>query len=383
MHIEFKYRYYENDNDFTDYELTMEHHLDTIIAYRLKDVGDVIHFAEKEQHRGCYVVLYLTYEAAPFFNQNMSVKHFNGTHIFAAAYSFKNAKKLNNNQCFLYEKPYLKTHTFQFNESNESMINKIKLIQQAIVEGYTYQVNYTTRLKSSIICPIKELYDKLTGSSNGNYTALIDTPDIQVASISPELFFQKGDFNGDKNVVVSKPMKGTMPRGQSIEEDKRLLYALNHSAKDKAENVMIVDLLRNDITRISKSGSIQVHQPFLIEQYETVFQMTSTVSGQLRNEINLVDIMSALFPCGSITGAPKISTMQYIEKLEDTPRSIYCGTIGLLLPHQRMIFNIPIRTIEYINGEAIYGVGAGITIDSIPENEVQEFYDKTKILERL
>lgn len=153
--------------------------------------------------------------------------------------------------------------------------------------------------------------------------------------------------------------------------------------KDRAENVMIVDLLRNDITRISQSGTINVDQPFMIECYDTVFQMTSMVSGQLKPQTNLVDIMRALFPCGSITGAPKLSTMKYIQQLETSPRSIYCGTIGVLLPDGRMIFNIPIRTIEYRNQEAIYGVGAGITIDSIPENEVQEFHDKTKILENL
>lgn len=247
------------------------------------------------------------------------------------------------------------------------MMRKIKLIQQAIVEGHTYQVNYTTRLYSAIHFPITALYDKLTAHQNGHYTALLDTPEIQVASISPELFFQKGDFKEHDNVILSKPMKGTMPRGRSIEEDEQLYYALKHSAKDRAENVMIVDLLRNDITRISQSGTINVDQPFMIECYDTVFQMTSMVSGQLKPQTNLVDIMRALFPCGSITGAPKLSTMKYIQQLETSPRSIYCGTIGVLLPDGRMIFNIPIRTIEYRNQEAIYGVGAGITIDSIPE----------------
>ena len=146
---------------------------------------------------------------------------------------------------------------------------------------------------------------------------------------------------------------------------------------------MIVDLLRNDISRISQSGTVNVYKPFMIERYNTVFQMTSMVTGQLESEMKLINILTALFPCGSITGAPKLSTMKYIEQLESSPRSIYCGTIGMLLPEGRMIFNIPIRTIEYRNQSAIYGVGAGITIDSIPENEVQEFHDKTKILENL
>ncbi|HCG74958.1 MULTISPECIES: aminodeoxychorismate synthase component I [Staphylococcus] len=386
MHIEFNYRYYEDENQSKDYHLIMEECLDSAIAYHLDEVGEVVNFAENEQQKGRYVALYMTYEAAPYFNDKMSVNIIEENQILAVAYSFKDIRHKKENASASHNRKLNSTkqkHHFKFHESDDVMMRKIKLIQQAIVEGHTYQVNYTTRLYSAIHFPITALYDKLTAHQNGHYTALLDTPEIQVASISPELFFQKGDFKEHDNVILSKPMKGTMPRGRSIEEDEQLYYALKHSAKDRAENVMIVDLLRNDITRISQSGTINVDQPFMIECYDTVFQMTSMVSGQLKPQTNLVDIMRALFPCGSITGAPKLSTMKYIQQLETSPRSIYCGTIGVLLPDGRMIFNIPIRTIEYRNQEAIYGVGAGITIDSIPENEVQEFHDKTKILENL
>ncbi|MFW3610955.1 aminodeoxychorismate synthase component I [Staphylococcus caprae] len=386
MHIEFNYRYYEDENQSKDYHLIMEECLDSAIAYHLDEVGEVVNFAENEQQKGRYVALSMTYEAAPYFNDKMSVNIIEENQILAVAYSFKDVRYKKENASASHNRKLNSTkqrHHFKFHESDDAMMRKIKLIQQAIVEGHTYQVNYTTRLYSAIHFPITTLYDKLTAHQNGHYTALLDTPEIQVASISPELFFQKGDFKEHDNVILSKPMKGTMPRGRSIEEDEQLYYALKHSAKDRAENVMIVDLLRNDITRISQSGTINVDQPFMIECYDTVFQMTSMVSGQLKPQTNLVDIMRALFPCGSITGAPKLSTMKYIQQLETSPRSIYCGTIGVLLPDGRMIFNIPIRTIEYRNQEAIYGVGAGITIDSIPENEVQEFHDKTKILENL
>lgn len=386
MHIEFNYRYYEDENQSKDYHLIMEECLDSAIAYHLDEVGEVVNFAENEQQKGRYVALYMTYEAAPYFNDKMSVNIIEENQILAVAYSFKDVRHKKENASASHNRKLNSTkqrHHFKFHESDDAMMRKIKLIQQAIVEGHTYQVNYTTRLYSAIHFPITALYDKLTAHQNGHYTALLDTPEIQVASISPELFFQKGDFKEHDNVILSKPMKGTMPRGRSIEEDEQLYYSLKHSAKDRAENVMIVDLLRNDITRISQSGTINVDQPFMIECYDTVFQMTSMVSGQLKPQTNLVDIMRALFPCGSITGAPKLSTMKYIQQLETSPRSIYCGTIGVLLPDGRMIFNIPIRTIEYRNQEAIYGVGAGITIDSIPENEVQEFHDKTKILENL
>lgn len=180
-------------------------------------------------------------------------------------------------------------------------------------------------------------------------------------------------------------MKGTMPRGKTEAEDQQYYKTLQTSSKERAENVMIVDLLRNDIGRISQSGSIKVYKLFFIEAYKTVFQMTSMVSGTLKTNTDLTQILTSLFPCGSITGAPKLNTMKYIKQLESSPRGIYCGTIGLLLPTEddKMIFNIPIRTIEYKYGQAIYGVGAGITIDSKPKDEVNEFYAKTKILEML
>mgnify|MGYP002720758758 FL=1 len=305
MHIEFNYRYYEDENQSKDYHLIMEECLDSAIAYHLDEVGEVVNFAENEQQKGRYVALYMTYEAAPYFNDKMSVNIIEENQILAVAYSFKDVRHKKENASASHNRKLNSTkqrHHFKFHESDDAMMRKIKLIQQAIVEGHTYQVNYTTRLYSAIHFPITALYDKLTAHQNGHYTALLDTPEIQVASISPELFFQKGDFKEHDNVILSKPMKGTMPRGRSIEEDEQLYYALKHSAKDRAENVMIVDLLRNDITRISQSGTINVDQPFMIECYDTVFQMTSMVSGQLKPQTNLVDIMRALFPCGSITG---------------------------------------------------------------------------------
>ena len=231
--------------------------------------------------------------------------------------------------------------------------------------------------------PISELYHVLQGGNHGHYSALIDTKEVQIASLSPELFFQFGPFKNQSNIVLSKPMKGTIARGETELEDKAHFEKLRNSTKDRAENVMIVDLLRNDISRVANTGTVKVYQPFHIERYQTVYQMTSMVTGQLANHVSLAQVLEAIFPCGSITGAPKVNTMKYIKQLEQTPRNGYCGTIGLLLPDGKAIFNVPIRTIQYINGKAVYGVGAGITIDSNPESEVQEFIDKTKILERL
>ena len=380
MNITFNYRYYTNEDDYIDYQLRFDQYISKSIAYSLEEVGEVIQFAEEQQTKGHYVALYLTYESAPFFNNQLETYHLIEKEVYAAAYAFNQPLNSDNNKDNI---QYHSVHHFQFQESDEQMRRKIIKIQEAITEGDTYQVNYTTRLSSKVHYPISMLYTYLTQTNNGGYTALLDTEEVKVASISPELFFQKGTFNDKANVIVSKPMKGTMPRGKNSVEDQLNYEKLMYSHKDRAENVMIVDLLRNDMSRISKTGTIEVYKLFFIETYQTVYQMTSMVTGQLEDAISLHSILTAMFPCGSITGAPKQSTMTYIKHLETSPRYIYCGTIGLLLPDDKMIFNIPIRTVEYRNNLALYGVGAGITIDSVPLNEIQEFRDKTKILEEL
>lgn len=380
MNITFNYRYYTNEDDYIDYQLRFDQYISKSIAYSLEEVGEVIQFAEEQQTKGHYVALYLTYESAPFFNNQLETYHLIEKEVYAAAYAFNQPLNSDNNKDNI---QYHSVHHFQFQESDEQMRRKIIKIQEAITEGDTYQVNYTTRLSSKVHYPISMLYTYLTHNNNGGYTALLDTEEVKVASISPELFFQKGTFNDKANVIVSKPMKGTMPRGKTSVEDQLNYEELMYSHKDRAENVMIVDLLRNDMSRISKTGTIEVYKLFFIETYQTVYQMTSMVTGQLEEAISLHSILTAMFPCGSITGAPKQSTMTYIKHLETSPRYIYCGTIGLLLPDDKMIFNIPIRTVEYRNNMALYGVGAGITIDSVPLNEIQEFRDKTKILEEL
>lgn len=380
MNITFNYRYYTNEDDYIDYQLRFDQYISKSIAYSLEEVGEVIQFAEEQQTKGHYVALYLTYESAPFFNNQLETYHLIEKEVYAAAYAFNQPLNSDNNKDNI---QYHSVHHFQFQESEGQMRRKIIKIQEAITEGDTYQVNYTTRLSSKVHYPISMLYTYLTQTNNGGYTALLDTEEVKVASISPELFFQKGTFNDKANMIVSKPMKGTMPRGKNSVEDQLNYEKLMYSHKDRAENVMIVDLLRNDMSRISKTGTIEVYKLFFIETYQTVYQMTSMVTGQLEDAISLHSILTAMFPCGSITGAPKQSTMTYIKHLETSPRYIYCGTIGLLLPDDKMIFNIPIRTVEYRNNLALYGVGAGITIDSVPLNEIQEFRDKTKILEEL
>ncbi|WP_436855060.1 chorismate-binding protein [Staphylococcus caeli] len=380
MPIHFNYRYYLDETTYENHQYYLTECVERKVAYCIQDVGDVVAFAEQQQHKGKYVALYLPYEAATYFNPEMVTVSIEHQNVFAAAYVFDHVDKD-------ITVPFTQRHQrhcqFHFQVKTSQLKEHIRAIQAAIIEGNTYQVNYTTRLTDVIRYSIAELYYSLLQQNHGFYTALIDMEEVQIASLSPELFFQRGPFKDQADILLSKPMKGTIARGQSEQEDEQNFKTLRQSAKDRAENVMIVDLLRNDLSRIAQTGTVKVYQPFHIETYETVFQMTSMVTGAVNQTTRLTEVLAALFPCGSITGAPKINTMKYIQALEQVPRYAYCGTIGLLIPNGKAIFNVPIRTIQYINEQAVYGVGAGITIDSIPEQEVQEFFDKTKILERL
>ena len=270
MNITFNYRYYTNEDDYINYQLRFDQYISKSIAYSLEEVGEVIQFAEEQQKKGHYVALYFTYESAPFFNNQLETYHLIEKEVYAAAYAFNQPLNSDNNKDNI---QYHSVHHFQFQESDEQMRRKIIKIQEAITEGDTYQVNYTTRLSSKVHYPISMLYTYLTHNNNGSYTALLDTEEVKVASISPELFFQKGTFNDKANVIVSKPMKGTMPRGKTSVEDQLNYEKLMYSHKDRAENVMIVDLLRNDMSRISKTGTIEVYKLFFIETYQICFMI--------------------------------------------------------------------------------------------------------------
>src|SRR5699024_10552968 len=237
--------------------------------------------------------------------------------VYDAAYEFEAVHDDINEQNDTYQRKY----NFEFQYEHAQMIEHIKQVQKAIVEGNTYQVNYTTRLSDDIQGPISELYHELQGGNHGHYSALIDTEEVQIASLSLELFFQYGSFKNQSNILSSNAMKGTIARRETELEDKEQFEKLRNSTKDRAENVMFVDLLGNDISRVANTGTVKVYQPLHIERYQTVYQMTSMVTGQLANHVSLAQVLEAIFPCGSITGAPKVNTMKYIKQLEQTPRN--------------------------------------------------------------
>jgi para-aminobenzoate synthetase/4-amino-4-deoxychorismate lyase len=209
------------------------------------------------------------------------------------------------------------------------------------------------------------------------FGALVECDDLTLVSLSPELFFRI-----DHGVVRSSPMKGTAPRGRFVDEDMAAAKALAASEKNRAENVMIVDLVRNDLTRVCEIGSVRAGEMFRVERYASVLQMVSDVEGQLRTGATWVDVFGALFPAGSITGAPKSSSMRLIAALEHAPRGVYCGAIGCAAPDGAAVFNVAIRTATFDRaaGTAEYGVGGGITWDSDARDEHAEAMSKAACL---
>ncbi len=255
----------------------------------------------------------------------------------------------------------------------------VAAIREAIAEGETYQINYTFRLRAALNpLGLEALYLHLAGIERVPYAAFLDLGDWQVLSLSPELFFQL-----DKGRLVTRPIKGTAPRGRWAAEDAALGDGLRASAKNRAENVMIVDLCRNDLSRVCEVGTVRASALCEVEPYQTVWQMVSTVEGQVRPGIGLDDVFGALFPAGSITGAPKSSSMRLIASLEHSPRGVYCGAIGFASPDGRAEFNVAIRTltVSRFSGAAEYGVGGGITWDSTPADEHAEALSKAACLE--
>lgn len=251
----------------------------------------------------------------------------------------------------------------------------LRAIRRHIYDGDTYQVNFTYRLRARAQVDPWALFVQIAGDGEAPFAAFVDTGEWAICSASPELFLRR---EGDR--LESRPMKGTAPRGLWYEDDLAKREHLIGSEKERAENLMIVDMVRNDLGRMAERGSVQVPALFEAERYPTLWQLTSTV--QARTNEPLDRILEAAFPPASITGAPKKRTMEIIEELESTPRRIYTGTIGFVAPGGRAQFNVAIRTVllHKAAGNAEYGVGGGIVWDSKPESEFEECRTKMKVL---
>jgi para-aminobenzoate synthetase/4-amino-4-deoxychorismate lyase len=253
-------------------------------------------------------------------------------------------------------------------------------VREFIAAGETYQLNLTVRMHAGISGDTEQLYADLAWGQRGSYAAYLDLGRFVVASASPELFFRWTDDG-----LLTRPMKGTVRRGRDTAEDDGRRRALVADPKERAENLMIVDLLRNDLGRIAEVGSVQVPALFTPERYETVWQLTSDVTGRPRPGTGLVDVFRALFPSGSVTGAPKQRSMELIRQLEHEPRGVYCGAVGMVAPpgHDfRASFSVAIRTVvvDRATGSAVFGTGGGITWGSEPAAEHAELLAKAAIL---
>ncbi len=350
---------------------TNPHHI--ISASHLDDVRRALREVEKlVNSNNWHAAGFVSYEAAPAFDGALQVV---SSGVFPLLWFglYSEPQIFQNSEIFraLGNPPKL---TWQAGIERERYNSAIEKVKDYITLGKTYQVNYTMRLNSEFSGTTWDFFLNLAQTQN-KYAAYIDTGRYVICSASPELFFKL-----DGNKIYSNPMKGTARRGRTTLEDKEQTEWLYNSIKNRAENVMIVDMIRNDLGRIAEVGSVRVPELFTIEKYPTLLQMTSTI--QAKTNASYDEIFSALFPCASITGAPKVSTMKIIAELETTPRKIYTGSIGYIAPSREAQFSVAIRTalIDTKTNQAEYGIGGGIVWDSTSADEYNEALLKARVL---
>lgn len=344
-----------------------------IVTGKLEDVRKGLREVERlVDEKGWTAAGFVSYDAAPAFDPALKVIPSQGFPLLWFGL-YDELQELQTSEV-LKNFGSLSPTTWHPDTGKEAYNTAIQNIKGHIAEGRTYQVNYTMRLSADFHDDPLRLFAHLAHSQN-KYAAFLDIGDWAICSASHELFF---DLDGED--ITGRPMKGTAVRGRTNEEDKNISNWLRASIKNRAENVMIVDMIRNDIGRIAKIGSVHVPELFTIEKYPTLFQMTSTVKAKIHASVT--EIFSALFPCASITGAPKVSTMEIIADLETSSRKIYCGSIGYIAPNRKARFNVAIRTalVDKQESKAKYGVGGGIVWDSTPADEYDEALLKARVL---
>jgi para-aminobenzoate synthetase/4-amino-4-deoxychorismate lyase len=344
-----------------------------VSAYRIEEVMPALKTVEElVSGRGLYSAGFIAYEAASAFDSALAVQK-DGLFplVWFGIYAKPQQLRLPTSTPSIQDLPRLWTPSVTRAEY-EHALSRIKRYIEA---GDTYQVNFTVRLHAPFNGDPWSYFIELARAQDAAYSAFVNTTEWIICSASPELFFQ---LDGDE--IISRPMKGTASRGMMLNDDLEQAEWLHHSEKNRAENVMIVDMVRNDMGRIAHTGSVHVSKLYEVEKYPTLWQMTSTV--RAKTGAGLSAIMQALFPPASITGAPKRRTMQIIAELEQPPRRIYTGTVGFWMPDRKAQFNVAIRTvlIDKAKGQAEYGVGGGIVWDSIDKMEFEECQTKARIL---
>ena len=345
-----------------------------------EDVPKVFASAEKMLERGFHLAGYIAYEAAaalePALLDIPLVAPQGEPFLWLGCYRAPQVREQAYSADSLF--PVIPPMSLELSLAQGDYQRQVETVRELVAAGETYQANLTMTASWEATEAPAELYDRLVHVQPVPYAALLHpTADWHILSLSPELFFRR---EGDH--ILTRPMKGTAAPGLDAAEQCAQAEWLRSSEKNRAENVMIVDLLRSDLGRICRTGSVRVTSLFEIESYPTVLQMTSTVEGMLRENVSCKEIFSALFPSGSIVGAPKFHTMRLLHGLERRPRGIYTGAIGYLAPQQEAEFNVAIRTVSLRDGKAVMGVGSGITWDSDPALEYAECLSKTAFLTR-
>ncbi len=354
--------------------LLFERPKEIVIARKASEILPALEKLEHARKAGHWLAGYISYEAGHIFEEKLRpfiIDDRETPLIAIGLFDAPSADALPAAQTDETEEPTLTD--FRAAWDFDTYAQKFERLHQHIRKGDCYQANLTMPIEARYTGTPPALFDALTARQPVSYGALIDlTPDLggpTILSRSPELFFSVDT----ERMIETHPMKGTAPRGRDAAEDAAIIAAMLADEKTQAENRMIVDLLRNDISAISEVGTLSVPKLFDIETYPTVHQMVSHVRARLRPEIGLTDILEALFPCGSVTGAPKMWAMRILAELETAPRDVYCGAIGWCDPAGPMRFSVGIRTITlFSKGRAVFNVGGGIVFDSTAEAEYQE-----------
>ena len=358
-----------------------------LIATQPSEVRSVLAAVQAAAEQGAWCVGALSYEAASAFDAALRTHVADEPLAWFAVYDAPQPWSVDGADAA--NAPTLHWHQLPERASFDAALNQL---HQSIAAGEFYQVNYTAQTEARVegggataIDTARALFAALQRAQPGGYAALLEMGERQVLSVSPELFFdwRRPAGEAESGDILTRPMKGTAPRGATPEADAAQAAALRASPKERAENVMIVDLLRNDLSRIAQPHSVQVPVLFHTEALPAVWQMTSDVQARTRPGTQLADVFTALFPCGSITGAPKVRAMQAIAQLEAAPRGVYCGALGVVRPDAqagagaiRATFNVPIRTLVLQGDQVRCGIGSGITSGAQADAEWREWQHK-------
>lgn len=343
-----------------------------IVAERLEDVRPALDVVQKAVNYGKWAAGFVRYEAAPAFDSALVVREAEDLPLlWFGLFDAPTTPAPGDNDAPYSFTPLVPSLT------RAAHADGVDAIRRAIAAGDVYQVNYTLRLNARFDGDPSAFFAHLRRAQTPCYAADINTGRVRILSASPELFFRR-----DGSTITTRPMKGTRPRGRWPQEDEQLARDLQTAVKDRAENVMIVDLLRNDLGKIARSGSVSVPALFTVERYPTVWQMTSTVTAEIDDSVTIDEVLAAIFPCGSVTGAPKVAAMRQIAALEDTPRGVYCGAIGYISPNNESVFSVAIRTltIDARTKGVEYSTGGGVTWSSIAHEEYDEALSKADLL---